>query len=153
MLGIFVLLINSIFGFPQNNFDPAVADTFKVFYYSFLIPFPLIIILKNLNLKKLINLLSIVTFIVFTFINLGFPKINNEILDSKITVSVQNNVLCEINKKFIEQTLVINKEIICKDSRETGSVSTSIKHTPYMSTSLFILINVLILSKIRKDEE
>lgn len=153
LLGIFVLLINSIFGFPQNNFDPAVADTFKVFYYSFLIPFPLIIILKNLNLKKLINLLSIVTFIVFTFINLGFPKINNEILDSKITVSVQNNVLCEINKKFIEQTLVINKEIICKDSRETGSVSTSIKHTPYMSTSLFILINVLILSKIRKDEE
>ena len=153
LLGLFVLLINSIFGFPQNNFDPAVGDTFKVFYYSFLIPFPLIVIMKNLNLKKLINLISIGIFIIFTFINLGFPKINDEIFDSKITVAVENNIICELNKQFIQQTLVNNKKIICENASQNGPFSTSIKKVPYVSTSLFILINVFIISKIRKDEE
>ena len=39
----FFLLINTIFGFPQNNFDPSFGDTYKVFYYSFLIPFQLLL--------------------------------------------------------------------------------------------------------------
>ena len=153
MLGILVLLINTIFGFPQNNFDPTKADTFKVFYYSFLVPFPLIIILKNINLRKIINILSLSIFVSFTFINLGFPKINNEILDSKITSSVENNVLCEVNKVFIEPTLINNKTITCNKTPSTGRIATTLERIPYVSSSLFLLISALILSKIRKNEE
>ena len=79
ILGIIVLLVNTIFGFPQNNFDPRTGDTFKVFYYSFLIPYPIIFVLKNIKLKKIKHILLISTFIFFTIINLGFPKSNSEI--------------------------------------------------------------------------
>jgi len=153
VLGILVLLINTIFGFPQNNFDPTKADTFKVFYYSFLVPFPLIIILKNVNLRKIINILLLSIFVSFTFINLGFPKINNEILDSKITSNVENNVLCEVNKVFIEPTLTNNKTITCNKTASTGRIATTLERIPYVSSSLFLLISALILSKIRENEE
>ena len=32
-IGMLILLINAL-GFPTNNFDPSVGDTFKTFYYS-----------------------------------------------------------------------------------------------------------------------
>ena len=88
LIGIFILLVNTIFGFPQNNFDPNVGDTFKVFYYSFLIPFPVIMIFNNIDFKKIKkNYLFILLFIGFTFINLGFPKANNEYLDLELKKS------------------------------------------------------------------
>ena len=97
-IGIFVLLINTIFGFPQNNFDPSFGDTYKVFYYSFLIPFSIIFLLKNINIKNFKNIVFILVFLLFTFVNLGFPKSNNENLDLEIKESVENTVFCELNK-------------------------------------------------------
>ena len=45
-------MVNSLFGFPQNNFDPLVGDTLKVFYYSFLIPLPVLIVFKKFKTCK-----------------------------------------------------------------------------------------------------
>lgn len=151
-IGIFVLLINSIFGIPQNNFDPAVADTFKVFYYSFLIPFPILIIFKNMNLKNVRNIFIITIFIIFTFINLGFPKINDEQLDSKLTTSIENTVLCEFNKTYMEPTLASGDKLLCRDTKISGSVATNFVKIPYISSFLLLISTLLILLKL-KDEK
>lgn len=150
--GIFVLLINSIFGIPQNNFDPAVGDTFKVFYYSFLIPFPLLIVLNNINFRKIRNLLITSIFLVFTFINLGFPKINDEKLDAKLVVNVENSVVCELNKVFIEPTLISQNKIFCKDTALSGAIKTDLKKIPYFSSLLLLISSCLIFFKINKNE-
>ncbi len=151
--GIFVLLINSIFGIPQNNFDPAVADTFKVFYYSFLVPFSLLIILKNVDLKKIFNLFLTLLFIIFTFINFGFPKINDQQLDSSITRSVENTVLCEFNSIYIQTTLASTDKLICKTPNISGSIDTTFDKIPYISSFLLLIGSFLILLKIKKNEE
>lgn len=149
-LGIVVLLINSIYGFPQNNFDPNVADTFKVFYYVFLIPFPLVVILKNINFYKFKNILFVIFFTVFSFINLGFPKINDEKFDQVLTTSIENKLFCELNKTFIEQTLVAGNYIQCKKFEPSGSIKTEFKNIPFSSLILFTMSIFHILLKIKK---
>jgi hypothetical protein len=149
-MGVVVLLINSIYGFPQNNFDPNVADTLKVFYYVFLIPFPLAIILKNINFYRFKNILFAILFTVFSFINLGFPKINDEKFDQILTTSIENKLFCEFNKTFIEPTLVAGNYIQCKQFEPSGSIKTEFKNIPFSSLILFAMSIFHILLKIKK---
>ena len=147
ILGIIVLLVNTIFGFPQNNFDPRTGDTFKVFYYSFLIPYPIIFVFKNIKLKKIKHILLISTFIFFTIINLGFPKSNSEDLDLEIKTSVENTILCEVNKTVINRTFITENKINCNDKSIQGNLNTKLSKIPYISIVLFIITIFILLTE------
>jgi hypothetical protein len=152
-LGIMVLLINAILGFPQNNFDPNVADTFKVFYYSFLIPFSLLVIINNINFKKINNILLIIAFTIFSFINLGFPKVNDEKFDQFLIQSVENSLFCEVNSTFIEPTLAYENKINCIKFVPSGNISTNFQRIPYVSFLLFSFSSSLIFLKVKNDKK
>ena len=64
-IGIFILYINSL-GFPSNNFNPVRGDTFKSFYYSFLLSVAFVFIIVNLfsNTKVFYKFLFCTTYIV-----------------------------------------------------------------------------------------
>ena len=151
--GIMILIINSIFGFPQNNFDPLVGDTLKVFYYSFLIPLPVLIVFKNLKRLKIKNMLFLILFIAFTIFNLGFPKANNEMFDLAIKSNVENTLFCEINSLFIEPTFITENKIECLEINPGNEISTSIRRIPIFSTCLYFLFFVCSLSRIKKNEK
>lgn len=151
--GIIILLINSLFGFPQNNFDPLVGDTLKVFYYSFLIPLPILIIFKNLKRIKIKNLIFVILFTLFTIINLGFPKSNNENLDLAIKSKVENTVLCEVNKIFIEPTFITDNNIDCQEIDPGNKINTGIIKIPLFSTMLYIVFFIYSLFRIKKDDK
>ena len=151
--GILILIINSIFGFPQNNFDPLVGDTLKVFYYSFLIPLPVLIVFKNLKRLKIKNMLFLILFIAFTIFNLGFPKANNEKFDLAIKSNVENTLFCEINSLFIEPTFITENKIECSEINPGNKISTSIRRIPIFSTCLYFLFFVCSLSRIKKNEK
>jgi len=149
-IGIFVLLINTLFGFPQNNFDPTVGDTYKVFYYSFLIPFSMIVILKNINFKIFKNLIFVLVFLLFTFVNLGFPKSNNESLDLEIKASIENTIFCELNKNIIENSFITGVKVQCIDQNVFGPIKTDIKKVPFFSLFLLFLSSALSFISLKK---
>lgn len=125
LIGIFVLLLNS-FGIPENNFDPAVGDTVKPFYYSFffLISFSFILIkhlssYKNRFLKM--TMISIF-YVVFLFI-LGFPKANNTFLDYSIKENNSRSYFCTVNKPILYLTLIETNDMDCKEKVEMFCIS------------------------------
>ena len=139
--------------FPQNNFDPNVGDTFKVFYYSFLIPFPVIMIFKNIDFKKIKNYLFILLFIGFTFINLGFPKANNEYLDLELKNRVENTMFCELNRTIFQRSFITDNTVECSDSKYGGKIKTDIENIPYISLGLLILHLFISLKSFLKYEK
>ena len=153
LIGIFILLVNTIFGFPQNNFDPNVGDTFKVFYYSFLIPFPIIMIFNNIDFKKIKNYLFVLLFIGFTFINLGFPKANNEYLDLELKNRVENTMFCELNRTIFQRSFITDYTVECRDSKYGGKIKTDIENIPYISLGLLILHLFISLKSFLKYEK
>ena len=98
-----------------------------MFYYSFLIPFSIIVVLKNINIKNFKNIVFILVFLLFTFVNLGFPKSNNENLDLEIKESVENTVFCELNKNIIENSFITEVKVQCIDQNVFGPIKTDIK--------------------------
>ena len=151
--GIFVLMVNSIFGFPQNNFDPLVGDTLKVFYYSFLIPLPVLIVFKNLKRVKIKNVVFVTLFLFFTIFNFGFPKANNENLDLAIKSNVENTLFCEINSIFIEPTFITENKIECSEINPGDKITTGIQNIPIFSTFLYSLFFACSLLRVKRNEK
>ena len=152
-IGIFVLLINTVFGIPQNNFDPSFGDTYKVFYYSFLIPFSIIVVLKNISIKNFKNIMFVLFFLLFTFVNLGFPKSNNENLDIEIKESIENTIFCELNKNIVENSFITEIKVQCIDQNVIGPIKTDIKKVPFISLFLLFLSIALSFISFKKYEK
>ena len=124
-----------------------------MFYYSFLIPFSIIVVLKNINIKNFKNIVFILVFLLFTFVNLGFPKSNNENLDLEIKESVENTVFCELNKNIIENSFITEVKVQCIDQNVFGPIKTDIKKVPFFSLFLLFLSSALSFIPLKKNEK
>ena len=100
-IGMFLIIINS-FGIPFNNFDPQRADTYKTFYYSFLLCFSFVqLVLYVLELESFKNnFKKYLTFIIYIFsvlMILGFPKFYTANMYESMTNQNGFSPLCSIN--------------------------------------------------------
>ena len=103
-----ILIINS-FGFPQNNYNPLTSDTYKVFYYGFLlsISFSIVYISIQKSFKKQwFRVFFTIFFIFISLFIIGFPKANNSALDNNLLAINQSSFLCEINKQYLRVALI-----------------------------------------------
>lgn len=114
-IGMFVLLLSS-FGIPENNFDPNVGDTVKVFYYGFLISISLSYLLVTIFEKnsKFVKFYILIFTVIFFFIT-GFPKANNTYLDYSIAKTNSQTVLCPVNNIFLNNMLLEKEGLNCED--------------------------------------
>ena len=99
-IGMLLLLVHSITGFPKNNFDPLLGDTFKPLYYSFALIFSftfLIAIYLKQNIKKSYLIILYIIFIIFT---LGFPKNYDYELRTDIVPKIERSLFCDIEKSY-----------------------------------------------------
>ena len=147
-IGMILLLLHSITGFPKNNFDPLLGDTFKPLYYSFALIFSFTFLIA-INLKQNINKsYLIIAYIVFIIFTLGFPKNYDYELQTDIVPKIERSLFCDVEKSyFLDNSDYEN--ISCKISKENETNEASplmqgkvIKHAP--SNLLFILFNFLI---------
>ena len=100
-IGMLILLINAL-GFPTNNFDPSVGDTFKTFYYSPFIILSFVFLLVNIEIKKkILNLFLIIVYLLVSIFIVGFPKIDTIDYLSELEDRNIHSVLCESNKLLI----------------------------------------------------
>jgi len=150
-IGLGILFVNAYFGFPQMNYDPNTSDTFKVFYYSYLLTIPFCLIINRIKLSTR-SLFLILVYVLFFTVNLGFPKQNTEELDKNIVIQVENSITCNLYKNVIEPTLISNKKIDCNNSsKKKIEVSLETRNFPIFNNLFFILLFVLIFFKLPKQ--
>jgi hypothetical protein len=99
LIGMFILYINAL-GFPENNFDPFTADTFKVFYYSPFVILTTVFVLLYFYRYKWFKNVVIFTIISTVYI-CGFPKQDSVQYFSDLNQSNVANPLCELNRFVI----------------------------------------------------
>ena len=145
-IGMGVILIHAITGYPTNNFDPLVGDTFKPLYYSFVMLFSVsfvVSIFAEKNSFKIRHLLLYGLLIVFI---LGFPKNDYSEVDGSFVQKVENSIFCELEKNiYLENTIHTN--LACKnntDQTNTNFFISDISHKPV--NLFFILVNVVVLT-------
>jgi len=145
-VGMGVILIHTITGYPTNNFDPLVGDTFKPLYYSFVMLFSvsfMISIFAEKNSFKIRHLLLYCLLIVFM---LGFPKSNYSEVDGSFVQKIESSIFCELEKNiYLENT--IHSNLVCKNKSEltnTNFFISDISHKPI--NLFFIFANFVVLT-------
>ncbi len=150
-IGLLILIINSL-GFPEYNFYPTTADTFKTFYYSFLLTLCFVEIMRVFLLSKLSfkKYLIIVYVFLICFIT-GFPKANNTELDYALSNINRNTTLCNVNAIYLNYSLIENNYINCtkKVSNETSGNSFKISNTPKLNIGIFSLTLLFALMELK----
>lgn len=107
-IGVLTLYINSL-GFPSNNFNPLRGDTFKSFYYGFLLSVAFTFVIVNLFLKirilkKLLFTTSYIIVILFIF---GHPKTIDQEFSNKLLIENELNIFCKLNNFiFFNENLI-----------------------------------------------
>lgn len=107
-IGILILYINSL-GFPSNNFNPVRGDTFKSFYYSFLLSVAFVFIIVNLfsKTKVFYKFLFCTTYIVIILFIFGHPKSISQEFSNKLIIENEYNIFCSINNFiFFNENLI-----------------------------------------------
>lgn len=99
-IGFIILTTHIITGFPENNFDPNIADTLKPLYYSFLIVIGMSFLIAEISSNKIkANIVLIVFIPLFMFIY-GFPKNYTDNLNIEINELNSYSILCTMNTSY-----------------------------------------------------
>jgi hypothetical protein len=140
-----VLLFHSITGFPKNNFDPLVGDTFKPLYYSFALIFSFIFLIATKLKDKRVHFWHIVIYCLTIVFILGFPKYYDYDVQVDLAPKIENSIFCNIEKSMYLQQSDF-EDISCNTSKNLLSVDevnqiykSEINHKPF--NMLFIILN------------
>ena len=147
LLGVLILIVNNVIGFPKNNFDPLRGDTFKTFYIAIFLCLSFVLVLSS-YLKKVDKktiTISIFYSLLIIFI-IGFPKANNSELDSNLSKNNYHSIFCEINKPFLLNSLFETSEVECKpiNYKVNQLKEIEIEKHPIFNISFFIIFLVII---------
>ena len=108
LVGAGVLYLNSI-GVPSNNFSPNKADTFKAFYFSFLLALSFVYLLGIFfNKYSKYSYVFVFAFVISIFFIGGHPKNNSQQLSEKLISWNEYSAVCEINNLIFYQNSVLN---------------------------------------------
>ena len=130
-VGMLVLLFTSISGFPVNNYDPMVSDTYKAFYYSYMVVIAFIFIFSELFDGSFFKKLYFVPILLIFLFILGFPKVHSDEFDNKVVQMNTYSELCEVND-FLLKTLDYpdtdcSEQIKITDKSETKIIGSDLK--------------------------
>ena len=146
-VGMGVILIHAITGYPKNNFDPLVGDTFKPLYYSFVCLFSFSFTISLLANKNKINYSHLLIYCGLIIFILGFPKNNYDEVNYSFVNKIENSFFCEIEKNiYLEETEFNNIECNSEKNNLTNQhfFNNKLSHKPL---NLFLIIsNFMILS-------
>jgi len=101
-VGIFILYLNSL-GIPSNNFNPFKGDTFKAFYYSFLLVTALSVLVCEVfkRYKYVTNFLITTIFCISILFISGHPKSNNQEISVDMIIANEYSIFCKVNNFII----------------------------------------------------
>ena len=128
-IGIGLVLMQSILGFPRQNWDPLVGDSIKPYYYGFFITLSFVFLVISFLKKYRFSYFLIPFFILCSLHILGFPKENNFDYVNEISEVNSFSSQCVINKYLF-------KELKDFENSSCGNL-TSTKRDVYVEYSYF----------------
>ncbi len=109
LAGILLLYVNSL-GVPSNNFNPIKGDTFKAFYFGFLLSISFIFVVAHLlKSVKIMKFIFPLLFILSTLFVAGHPRENSQYLSEHLVSVNQHSILCNINNYLIYENKILKK--------------------------------------------
>lgn len=102
-IGIGLVLMQSILGFPRQNWDPLVGDSIKPYYYGFFITLSFVFLVISFLKKYRFSYFLIPFFILCSLHILGFPKENNFDYVNEISEVNSFSSQCVINKYLFKE--------------------------------------------------
>lgn len=155
-LGMAIIILHAISGFPANNFDPNVGDTFKPHYYSFVFLLSTIFLFARLIENKK-NKGFLLFLVVFSFLNMGFFKVESNDLNQNLKPYIEMSDTCQITKNIYKNNLDIqNIECFDFDNNENGNKLFEDKFLikPInLTILLFIIFSLISLIYIKEPNE
>ncbi len=118
LLGAILLLIHAITGFPVNNFDPNVGDTFKPHYYSFLLLLSTVFFVASCLKKNKKSFIYVFIYIFIIIFLLGFPKTPTQDLNQNISYFIEYSNFCNFESHVYDNIYGI-EEVDCFDKELT----------------------------------
>lgn len=118
VLGGMLLNIHVITGFPANNFDPNLGDTFKPHYYSFLFLLSTVFFVASYlrDNKKFYSYIFIYVFLMLFL--LGFPKTPTQDIMQNISYYIEYSDFCQFESRIYENRYGIDR-VNCFDKELT----------------------------------
>jgi len=144
IVGISLVLIQSIIGFPRQNWDPNVGDSIKPFYYGFFVTLSFIFIVVCFLKKNSISYFLIPLFILCSLHILGFPKEDNTDFINEISVVNSYSDQCKINK-FLFYDLKDFNNSSCNTMTRTSYRVAYNDYSNFKSPPKFKIVNFIIL--------
>ena len=143
IVGISLVLIQSIIGFPRQNWDPYVGDSIKPFYYGFFVTLSFIFIVVRFLKKNSISYFLIPFFILCSLHILGFPKEESTDFINEISVVNSYSDQCKINKFLFDDLKDFNNS-------SCNTMTTSYReayndYSNFKSPPRFQIVNFIIL--------
>ena len=153
-IGMTVILVHAITGYPKNNYDPLVGDTFKPLYYSFTLLFSFSFAIIICFEKKIFRFYHLFIYCLLIIFILGFPKNDFSEIDDRFIQKLEHSTFCEVEKNiYVEETLRLDIE--CNPSYESAEknlfFNVKIIHKP--ANFLMILVSVLVLLYLMFEEK
>ena len=143
IVGISLVLIQSIIGFPRQNWDPNVGDSIKPFYYGFFVTLSFIFIVVRFLKKNSISYFLIPFFILCSLHILGFPKEESTDFINEISVVNSYSDQCKINKFLFDDLKDFNKSSC--NTMTTSYRSAYNDYSNFKSPPRFQIVNFIIL--------
>ena len=145
-IGMFVILIHTITGYPTNNFDPLVGDTFKPLYYGFVLLLSASFLISSFSERNSFKFRHLIIYCLCILFILGFPK--NEILayDNFLIQKVESSMFCTFEKNIYFENNAeefINCNSKDENIKNENFYSNNIFHKPF--NLLLILMNLALL--------
>lgn len=146
-IGMAVILLHAITGYPKNNFDPLVGDTFKPLYYSFTLLFSFSFAIVLCLEKKILKFRHLLVYFFIIIFILGFPKNDYSEIDSMFIQKIELSIFCDVEKNiFLEDKsgYILNCNPSYEDLNKNEFFKENINHKPLNLILILASCGVLI---------
>lgn len=145
-IGMGLILFHTITGLPVNNYDPAVGDTYKPHYYSFLLIFSaLFFIYSFLENNKKAKYFIFIYLISIIFI-MGFPKDKSSELMNSLSPYIEYSSFCKTEILYFGAENLPEVSGCFKHAREMDINKSFSRSFVYQPANLFLLTTNLLIS-------
>ncbi len=161
-IGIFVVSMSALGLFGTNNYDPNIGDSFKTFYYGYLLLFAFSFLLSKIFDKKIFKKTISFILVLLMLFFLGFPFKYSQQTEEMIIDKNSQILTCKYNYPVINLFLNVNEEIKCDNSRLTKNLISPDSYLPQIDfglkkipfVNIFVLLAYLLLfsSKINRSK-
>ena len=139
-VGMMLLLVQSVIGYPVKNWDPLVGDSIKPFYYGFFLSLSFIFLVIHYINKNRYVVFLIPIFILSTLFIIGFPKNISQSFETQLYEVNTYSSQCSINNYLFDDLKYFNTDF-CENNLNIGLRPEYLEYKEFQIAPNYLFIN------------